>query len=108
RPLENFSLNDYLAGRFNRFAGSIHAGNFESGADEIPGLERVFFEVKRRPLRRQLPGESAVSEFTIDDKSNHYVINVITPARNIQRVINATIGKPLWCAKGPQFVDPCD
>lgn len=108
KPAENFSLNDYLAGRYTKFPGSIHAGNFETGADEIPGLERVVFEVKRRVLRRQLPAASAESELSVQDRSNHYVINVITPNRNFQRVINASIGKNLWCAKGPQFVDPCD
>jgi len=107
KPAENFSLNDYVAGRLRDFSGSIHQGSFEQGGEILPGLGKVSVKVIEYKLVRQLPSASADLVFRLSDGVHTFESNIIRPQQNVQLIRNATTGKELWCVKGPDFFDPC-
>jgi hypothetical protein len=106
-PAGNFSLDDYISGRLSTFKGAIHKGGFEQGGPIIPGLESVQVQVQKVIFARQLPTNSNQAWFEVSDRQNSFVINVITPARSMQLIMNSTTGKTLWCVQGPDFGPPC-
>jgi hypothetical protein len=108
KPIENFSLNDYLAGRLKKFSASIHTGAFEQGGKIIPGLETVKVQVVKLIHARQLPAESSEQWLEVSDQKHVFQESVITPENNIQRIKNKTTEKSLWCVVGPDFFEPCN
>lgn len=107
KPSTNFSLNDYVAGRLKKFAGSVHEGSFELGGKVIAGLENVQVEVKSYKFIRALPADSSDLVFRVSDGKNSFQSNVIRPEHSFQRILNITSNKELWCVKGPDFFEPC-
>ncbi len=108
KPAQNFSLNDYVAGRLRKFSGSIHDGSFEQGGPVLKGLENVQVEVTEYKVIRQLPGEDSAAALTFRDGANEFETNVIRPEQNFQRIRNITTAKELWCVRGPDFFEPCN
>jgi len=107
KPDENFSLNDYVAGRLKKFSASIYSGSFEQDGQPVAHLQNVVIEISEYKVIRQLPSQAKQQSFVLSDGKTSFVSNVITPTQNIQQIINATTGQSLWCVQGPDFFEPC-
>lgn len=105
KPNTNFSLNDYTAGRLQKFSGDIYVGGFEQGGSVL--TDNVEVEVAQIKLVRQIPSTSAGTSIELSDGTNTFEINVMTPTQNVQSVKNKSTGQELWCVKGPDFFEPC-
>lgn len=108
KPANSFSLNDYMSGKLQSFQGTIYEGGFEQGGAVLPGHEAVTVIVADYKLTRQLPKNSSEASFNYSDGKSHFQSSLIRPSNNVQRIQNLTIGKELWCVRGPDFFDPCE
>jgi hypothetical protein len=107
KPSANFSLDEFISGELIGFKGSIYSGSFEQDGKVLSGLENVEVEVVAVLFTRQLPGESNVPFFEVDDGENTYRTNAITPRRSDQRIENRRTGEELWCVLAPEFFQFC-
>lgn len=102
RPSSFFSLDDFAAGKIETFAADIYKGGFEQGGEILIAAVKV--RIKSVLLNRKIPSKSGQTSYEFAD----YWLNVITPARNFQKIVNLKTGKVLWCVKGPEFYEYCD
>ncbi len=108
KPISHFSLNDYIAGRFQKFSGAIYKGNFETTGQIIRGFENITVEMKSNLFVSQLPnGPSRVQTLHFSDGKNTFETNFIKKDSNFQSIRNVELQKDIWCVKGPDFIDPC-
>jgi hypothetical protein len=108
KPTSHFSLNDYIAGKLQKFNGSIFKGNFETNGQLMRGFENITVEVKSNRFVSQLPrGPSRVQDLIFSDGKNTFKLNFIRNDSNFQSISNIEARKVLWCVKGPDFIDPC-
>jgi hypothetical protein len=107
KPNANFSLDEFISGELTGFKGSIYSGSFEQDGKVLSGLENVEVEVAAILFARQLPAESNVPFFEVEDGENTYRTNAITPRRSDQRIENRRTGEELWCVLAPEFFELC-
>lgn len=108
KPNNQFSLNDFLAGKIKRFSAEIYQGSFEQSGSILNGYEKVEIAIQKIELARQLPDESNQNFFeAIDSSGNIFKSSIITPKNNVQQILNKTTSKQLWCVVGPDFFEPC-
>jgi hypothetical protein len=107
RPSQTFSLNNFVKGNFKTFTGSAHEGSFELGGQVVTGLEKLNIHIKNFLVIRSLLSNSIFSSFSLTDSVNVFEVNVITPERNFQEVLNSKSDERLWCVLGPDFFNTC-
>lgn len=108
KPNSSFSLNDYVAGRLQAFAGAIYQGSFEQDGKVLSGLENVSVEIKSYKVIRQLPGaQTSETSVRLTDGKNSFESNVIRSNQNVQLIRNVNTEKVLWCVNAPDFFDSC-
>ncbi len=102
KPKTIFSLDDFAGGKITTFVGDLYVGGFEQGGRIH--LSSVTVKVSSVEVHRQIPSDAELESYQFEE----FKLNVITPERNFQSVVNTKTGKVIWCVKGPEFFEPCD